>query len=47
MSPYLPHESTRSRGNMGGPEGDVVDNSQVVVGEPRGGGWRGRRRCNE
>ena len=33
MSPYLPHESTWSRGNVGGPEGDAVDKSQVVVGK--------------
>ena len=32
MSPYLPHESTSSRGNVEGPEGDAVDKSQVVVG---------------
>ena len=38
VSPYLPHESTRSRGNMGGPEGDAVDKSQVVWGSPGGGG---------
>ena len=32
VSPYLPHESTRSRGNVGGPEGNAIDKSQVVVG---------------
>ena len=32
MSPYLPHMSTRSRGNVGGPEGIAVDKSKVVVG---------------
>ena len=32
MSSYLPHKSTRSRGNVGGPKGDAVDKSQVVVG---------------
>ena len=31
---------------MGDPEVDAVDKSQVVVGEPRGRGWRGRRRRN-
>ena len=46
MSPYLPRESTWSRGNVGGPEVEVVDKSQVVVGEPWGRGWRGRRRRN-
>ena len=47
MIPYLPHESTRSRGNVGGPEGDAVDKSQVGVGGTLGKGWRGRRRRNE
>ena len=46
MSPYLPRESTWSRGNVEGPEVEVVDKSQVVVGEPWGRGWRGRRRRN-
>ena len=32
MSLFLFHESTKSTGNMGGPEGDEVDKSQVVVG---------------
>ena len=41
MSSYLPHESTRSRGNVGGPEGDAVDKSQVVVGETLGKGGGG------
>ena len=47
MSPYLPHKSTRSRGNLVGPEGDAVDKSEVVVGEPCGRGWRECRRHNE
>ena len=38
VSPYLPHASTMSRGNVGGPAGDAVDKSQVVVGELRRGG---------
>ena len=36
MSPYLPRESTWSRGNVGGPEVDAVDKSQVVVEGTRG-----------
>ena len=36
MNPYLPRESTWSRGNMGGPKVDAVDKSQVVVEKP----WR-------
>ena len=43
---YLPRESTWSRGNVGGPEVDAIDKSQVVVGEPWGRGWSGCRRCN-
>ena len=46
MSPYQPHESTGSRDNVGGSEGDTVDKSQVVKGGTLGEGWRGRRRCN-
>ena len=41
MSPYLPRESTWSRGNVGGPEVDVVDKSQVVVGGAPGEGVEG------
>ena len=48
MSSYLPHESTKNRGNVGGPEGDAIDKSQVVVGETLGkGGGRGCRYRNE
>ena len=36
MSSYLPYVSTRSRGNVEGLKGNVVDKSQMVVGEP----WR-------
>ena len=46
VSPYLPHESTRSRGNVVGPEGDAVGKIQVVVEGTLGEGGRGRRRCN-
>ena len=38
MSPYLPRESIWSRGNVGGPEVDMVDKSQVVVGKTLGEG---------
>ena len=41
MSPYQPHESTWSRGNVGGSEGDAVDKSQVVVGGILGEGVEG------
>ena len=41
MSPYLPCESTWNRGNMGGPEVDVVDKSQVVAGGTPGEGVEG------
>ena len=41
VSPYLPHESTRSRGNVGGPAGHAVDKSQVVVGGTLGEGVEG------
>ena len=34
MSRYLPHERTKSRGNVGCPEEAAVDKSQVVVGNP-------------
>ena len=40
MSPYLPRESTRSRSNVGGPEGDAVDKSQGVVGGTLGEGMQ-------
>ena len=46
MSPYLPRESTWSRGNVGGPEVDTVDKSLVVVVGTLGEGWRGCRRRN-
>ena len=46
MSPFLPHESTRSRRNVGGPEGYAVYKSQVVVGGTLEEGWRGHRHCN-
>ena len=46
MSPYLPHESTRSRDNVGGPEGEGVDKCLVVVRGTLGEGWRGRRHHN-
>ena len=32
VSSYLPRESTWSRGNVGGPEVDVIDKSQAVAG---------------
>ena len=32
---------------MGGPEVDAVDKSQMVMEEPWGSGWRGRRRNRE
>ena len=35
MSPYQLRESTWSRGNVRGAKVDVIDKSQVVVGEPR------------
>ena len=41
MNPYLPRESTWSRGNVGGPEVDVVDKSQVIVGGILGKGVEG------
>ena len=43
MSPYLPHESTYSRGNVGGPKVDAVDKSQVVVGGTLGEGVEGKQ----
>ena len=44
---YLPRESKWSKGNVGGPEVDVSDKSQAVVGEILGEGERGRRRRNK
>ena len=46
-NPYLPRESKWSKGNVGGPEVDVSDKSQAVVGETLGEGGRGRRRRNK
>ena len=43
-NPYLPRESKWSKGNVGGPEVDVSDKNQAVVGEPWG---RRRRRRNK
>ena len=40
-SPYLPRESKWSKGNAGGPEVDVIDKSQVVVGGTLGEGVEG------
>ena len=42
-NPYLPRESKWSKGNVGGPEVDVSDKSQAVVGgtRERGGGDAG------
>ena len=42
-NPYLPRESKWSKGNVGGPEADVSDKSQAVVGGTlgRGGGDAG------
>ena len=37
-NPYLPRESKWSKGNVGGPEVDVSDKSQVVVGGTMGEG---------
>ena len=35
-NPYLPRESKWSKGNVGGPEVEVSDKSQAVVGETLG-----------
>ena len=40
-SPYLPRESKWSKGNVGGPEVDVIDRSQAIVGGTPGGGGVG------
>ena len=41
VSPYLPRESTWSRGIVGGPEVNVIDKSQAVVGGTLGEGVEG------
>ena len=40
-NPYLPRESKWSKSNVGGPEVDVSDKSQAVVGGTQGKGGEG------
>ena len=46
-NPYVPRESKWSKGNVGGPEVDVSDKSQAVVGGTLGEGGRGHRWRNK